>query len=808
MKNTLVLLKNKSVLIILLLFAITNVMAQEKISLDEDWKFHFGHAANAEKDFDYSKTALLHKSNVYATTIVHPKFIDSTWQKINVPHDWAVELPFVKSEQVEMDSHGYKPVGGAYPETSIGWYRKHFSVDKSKSKKRFEMQFDGIYRNAEIWLNGFYVGTNFSGYVGNSYDVSDYINFEGDNVLVIRVDATQYEGWFYEGAGIYRHVWLHITDKVFIPEDGVFVYADVKDKKATVTVETTVQNNLLNQANATVYSYITDRKGTVLAKTAIQKIKLDSRKGQTIKQRLQLKNPELWSLENPYLYRVVSVLQSENQIVHQTKTRFGIKTVKFDAKEGFFLNGKPLKIQGTNNHQDHAGIGSALPDYMQYYRIKLLKEMGCNAYRASHNAPTPELLEACDSLGMLVLDEQRLLNSSPEYIDQFTRILKRDRNHPSVFLWSIGNEEQNIQGNEYGKKIAQTLLAIQKDIDPTRTSTYAADMGNDFKGVNEVIPIRGFNYREYAVADYHKDHPNQPLLGTEMGSTVTTRGIYEKDDTRAYVPDQDITHPWWASKAETWWKLAAENNYWLGGFIWTGFDYRGEPTPYKWPNINSHFGIMDVCGFPKNIYYYYKSWWTNEDVLHLSPHWNWPDKVGKPIDVWVNSNADEVELFLNEKSLGKKTMERNSHLQWNVFYEPGTLEAIAYKKGKKITAKIETTGQATTVVLTPDKTILMADGKDATVVNISITDEKGREVPTANNLLAFTISENAKIIGVGNGDPSSHEADMCKEGNWQRSAFNGKCQVIIQSGKNVGDIKLEAKSNGLKSGAVLLQLKK
>jgi beta-galactosidase len=808
MKNTLVLLKNKYVLIIFFLFAITNVMAQEKISLDEDWKFHFGHAANVEKDFDYSKTALLHKSNVYATTIVHPKFIDSTWQKINVPHDWAVELPFVKSEQVEMDSHGYKPVGGAYPETSIGWYRKHFSVDKSKSNKRFEMQFDGIYRNAEIWLNGFYVGTNFSGYVGNSYDVSDYINFEGDNVLVIRVDATQYEGWFYEGAGIYRHVWLNCTDKTFIPEDGVFVHSNVKGNNAEVTIETTVQNNDLKNSNSIVYSYITDRNGKILVKTKEQKVNLGILKNQTIKQHLQLKNPELWSLENPYLYRVVSVLQSENQIIHQTKTRFGIKSVQFDAKEGFFLNGKHIKIQGTNNHQDHAGIGSALLDYMQYYRIKLLKEMGSNAYRASHHAPTPELLEACDSLGMLVIDEQRLLNSSPEYIDQFKRLLKRDRNHPSVFLWSIGNEEQNIQGNEYGKKITQTLLAIQKDIDPSRTSTYAADMGNDFKGVNEVIPIRGFNYREYAVADYHKDHPNQPLLGTEMGSTVTTRGIYEKDELRGYVPDQDITHPWWASKAETWWKLAAENNYWLGGFIWTGFDYRGEPTPYKWPNINSHFGIMDVCGFPKNIYYYYKSWWTNEDVLHLSPHWNWPDKVGKPIDVWVNSNADEVELFLNEKSLGKKTMERNSHLQWNVLYEPGTLEAIAYKKGKKITAKIETTGQATSVVLTPDKTILMADGKDATVVNISITDEKGREVPTANNQLAFTISENAKIIGVGNGDPSSHEADTCKEGNWQRSAFNGKCQVIIQAGKNVGDVKLEAKSNGLKSGAVLLQLKK
>ncbi|MBA4154130.1 beta-galactosidase GalA [Flavobacterium sp.] len=782
--------------------------AQEKISLDEDWKFHFGHAANPEKDFDYSKTALLHKSNVFATTIVNPKFVDTAWTKVNVPHDWVVELPFVKSEQVEMDSHGYKPVGGAYPETSIGWYRKHFTVDKAKSNKRFEIQFDGIYRNAEIWLNGFYVGTNFSGYVGNSYDVSNYIHFEGDNVLVVRVDATQYEGWFYEGAGIYRHVWLNITDKIFIPQDGVFVHSEIKGKNAIVTIETTVQNNHLKTTGGLVYAYITDRNGKVLAKTAEQKITLGTYKDITVKQKINLNNVRLWSLEDPYLYKVISVVQSNNQIAHQTKTRFGIKTVKFDAKEGFFLNGNPLKIQGTNNHQDHAGIGSALPDYMQYYRIKLLKEMGSNAYRTSHNAPTPELLEACDSLGMLVVDEQRLLNSSPEYIDQFKRLLKRDRNHPSVFLWSIGNEEQNIQGNDYGKKIAQTLLAIQEDLDPTRTSTYAADMANDFKGVNEVIPIRGFNYREYAVADYHRDHPNQPLLGTEMGSTVTTRGIYEKDEIRAYVPDQDITHPWWASKAETWWKLAAENKYWLGGFVWTGFDYRGEPTPYKWPNISSHFGILDVCGFPKNIYYYYQSWWSTKDVLHISPHWNWPEKVGKPIDVWVNSNADDVELFLNGKSLGKKTMPRNSHLEWQVTYEPGTLEAVGYKKGKKITTKVETTGNAYAVVLSPDKTILTADGKDATVFNISITDEKGREVPYADNMVKFYISGDAKIIGVGNGDPSSHEPDKCREGAWQRSAFNGKCQVIIQAGKTVGTVKFEAKSNGLQAASATLNIVK
>lgn len=801
-------ISNRINLVLLISFLILNgyqVNAQKKISLDEDWKFHFGNSSNPEKDFDYSKTALLHKSNVFATTIISPKFVDTTWTKISIPHDWVVSLPFVNSPQVEMDSHGYKPVGGMYPETSIGWYRKHFSVDKNDDGKRFELQFDGIYRNAEIWFNGFYVGTNFSGYVGNSYDVSDYVNFDGDNVIVVRVDATQYEGWFYEGAGIYRHVWLNIHNNVNIPNDGVFVHSKVNGKNATVTIETDVVNKNLTSSSGTIYSYITDRNGKQITKTSEQKFTLSVSGTATIKQKISVNNANLWSLENPYLYKVIAIVKQNNQIIDQKKVNFGIRTIEFDAKKGFFLNGKKIKIQGTNNHQDHAGIGSALPDFMQYYRIKLLKEMGSNSYRASHNAPTPELLDACDSLGMLVVDEQRLLNSSPEYVDQFKRILLRDRNHPSVFLWSIGNEEQNIQGNDYGKRIAKSLLAIQQELDPTRTSTYAADMANDFKGVNEVIPIRGFNYREYAVADYHRDHPNQPLLGTEMGSTVTTRGIYEKDEIRAYVPDQDITHPWWASKAETWWKLAAENEYWLGGFVWTGFDYRGEPTPYKWPNISSHFGILDVCGFPKNIYYYYKSWWTNEDILHISPHWNWPKKVGKPIDVWVNTNADDVELFLNGKSLGKKAMPRNSHLQWEVNYEPGTLEAVAYKNGKKLSSKIETTSYATKVLAVADKTSIVADGKDGVIVNISIVDEKGREVPNANNMVYFSLSGDAKIIGVGNGDPSSHEADKCENGFWQRSAFNGKCQVIIQAGKSVGDVKLEVKSNGLQTNTITIK---
>ncbi len=783
------------------------VKAQEKISLDEGWKFHFGNAAHPEKDFDYSTISLFHKSNVFTTTVINPKFVDTSWTTVNVPHDWAVALSFQNTTSFDIESHGYKTIGGLYPETSIGWYRKHFSVSKSKSDKRFEIQFDGIYRNATVWINGFYLGTNFSGYVGKSYDVTDYMNFDAENVMVVRVDATQNEGWFYEGAGIYRHVWLNERNNLHIPEDGLYVSSEVNDNNVTIFTETVVENKNSVPSDCMMYTYLTDRDGKIIAKSDTQKISLPINGKTTITQKLSLQNARLWSLDDPYLYRAVSVIEENGKITDQIKSKFGIRTLKFDAKEGFSLNGKHIKIKGTNNHQDHAGIGSALPDYMQYYRIKLLKEMGSNAYRTSHHAPTPELLQACDSLGMLVLDEQRLLNSSPEYTEQFRRLIIRDRNHPSVFLWSIGNEEQTIQGTEQGKKIAQSLLSIQKELDASRTSTYAADMGNDYKGVNEVIPIRGFNYREYAVADYHRDHPNQPLLGTEMGSTVTTRGIYVKDSIRGYVPDQDITHPWWASKAETWWKLAAENNYWMGGFVWTGFDYRGEPTPYHWPNINSHFGIMDVCGFPKNIYYYYQSWWTDKDVLHISPHWNWPDKIGKPIDVWVNSNADAVELLLNGKSLGKKTMPRNSHLQWQVKYQPGTLEAVGYKKGRKIVSKIETTGKAFSVKLNPDKTTLTADGKDATVINISITDEKGREVPIADNLVKFNLIGNVKIIGVGNGDPSSHEPDQCKEGAWQRSAFNGKCQIIIKAGKTAGSVTLEAQSDGLNPANITLNLK-
>ncbi|MDI9871770.1 beta-galactosidase GalA [Flectobacillus roseus] len=773
--------------------------SRTKTNFDKDWRFHLGHFSNPDKDFNYGLTNLFYKSGSAVNTAIDPKFVDSSWTKLNLPHDWVVALPFVKSEDAHVESHGFKPVGGQFPETSIGWYRKHFSLTPADSGSRYSVQFDGIYRDANVWINGFYLGNNKSGYLGASYDITDFLNFHKDNVIVVRVDASQYEGWFYEGAGIYRHVWLNRYQNAHIQEDGIFAYSEIKGNKANIMVETTFKNEDYKSDNLTITSYLLDRNGKVVAKSPEQAFTLKAQEEKMASQAISIANPRLWSLEDPYLYKIKVELKSQGKVVDQQQFRFGIRTIDIKPN-GVFVNGKHVKILGTNNHQDHAGVGSAMPDYLQYYRIGLLKNMGSNAYRASHHAPTPELIEACDSLGMLLLDEQRLLNSGTEYMNQFERLIKRDRNHASVFLWSIGNEEGWIQKNTVGKRIALTLLAKQKQLDPTRTSTYAADLANHFAGVNEVIPVRGFNYRQFAVEDYHKDHPTQPIIGTEMGSTVTTRGIYEKDTIRGYVPDQDITAPWWASKAEEWWKLAANNDFWLGGFIWTGFDYRGEPTPYRWPNVNSHFGMMDVCGFPKNLYYYYQSWWTDKDVLHIAPHWNWQGKEGQPINVWVNSNADEVELFLNEKSLGKKVMPRNGHLNWSVNYAAGKLEAVGWKKGRKITTKVETTGLPYEVVVTPYKTTAIADGKDLSIINISVVDKEGREVPNADNLIKFKLKGDAKIIGVGNGDPSSHEPDQCAEGMWQRSLFNGKCQVIVQMGENPSMIQFEALATGLYAG--------
>lgn len=820
----------------------TPASPRQHISLDQHWKFHLGDAADPTRDFNFRTVSIFAKSGKSGGTAIAADFKDNDWRDISLPHDWAVELPFEYSPDPDVMSHGYKPVGGHYPSTSIGWYRKHFTVAPADSGNRFVVRFDGIYRDSKVWINGFYLRGNASGYSGFTCDITDFLRYGQDNVLVVRVDASQYEGWYYEGAGIYRHVWLNKYNNVHIAEDGLFVHSTVGPGASVVTIETTVANDNTKPATTSVAAFLTTRDGALIGRSPAQSITIGPNEERTVIQTVAVKNPRLWSPETPYLYRAGATLRAAASlhstaapaILDEKRIRIGIRSIRIDSS-GLYVNGVRTEIKGVNNHQDHAGVGTAMPDYLQYYRARLLKEMGVNASRTSHNPPTPEWLDACDSLGLLVLDENRLLNSGEEYLDQFHRLILRDRSRACVFLWSLGNEEGFVQTRPVGRTIAATLIARQKEWDPTRTCTYAADVANVYRGINEVIPVRGFNYRIAGVDPYHADHPGQPIIGTEMGSTVTTRGIYQKDTVNGYVPDEDITYPWWANTAEQWWSLAAGKPWWLGGFVWTGFDYRGEPTPYRWPNINSHFGVMDMCGFPKNIYYYYKSWWTDEDVLHIAPHWNWKGKEGQPIPVWVYSNADEIELFLNGKSLGKKMMPRNGHLEWSVNYEPGTLSAVAFKKGKKLTASVETTGAPREVVVTPYKTTMLADGSEATVVNISVADRQGRVVPDADRLIHFRTTGDLHIIGTGNGDPSSHEPDKPFSGRppipssglpgadsiaerqfsthqtgadsiAERHLFNGHCQVILQSGAHPGMTHFEATADSLQPGSTDISL--
>lgn len=796
-------MKKNISLCVLLLFALaanTQTITQQ---FDEDWRFAFGNANDPSQDFNYSQSLLFAKTGAARGTAIDRSFNDSAWQKLKLPHDWAVELPFVESSNFDVQSHGYKPVGGFFPGTSIGWYRKSFNVSLKDSGQIFRISFDGVFRDASFWINGFYLGNHKSGYTGTSFNITDYLDYHQPNVIVVRVDATQYEGWFYEGAGIYRHTWLSKSAPLHFGEFPPYITTNVNGKTATINFVSEIQNEYSTKQTFRFQNHILDREGRILTSTQTENITLQPGETKSVTGKIILKNAVLWDLENPYLYRLSSTINN-NSVSDKQVYRFGIRTIDVKA-DGVFLNGKYIKILGTNNHQDHAGVGAAMPDALQYYRIRRLKQMGSNAYRTSHNPPTPELLDACDSLGMLVMDENRYLNGNQQYMDDWKWLLKRDRSRASVFMWSIGNEEGWVQATAVGRNIAARLLAVQKELDPGRTSTYAADLPNVFNGINEVIPVRGFNYREYAVEDYHKSHPSQPIIGTEMGSTVTTRGIYIKDTIKCYVPDQDITAPWWASKAETWWKLASEKRFWLGGFIWTGFDYRGEPTPYQWPNISSHFGVMDVCGFPKNIYYYYKSWWSNKDVIHISPHWNHDGEEGKPINVWVNSNADSVSLLLNGRDLGIKKMPKDGHIEWPVNYEAGKLEAIGHKHGKEISTTIQTTSQPFELMVSPSKTTLLADGKDVVVLNIAVLDRAGNIVSTADIKIKFSLTGDAKIIGTGNGDPSSYEKDSYNDTVGYRSAFNGLAQVIVQSGKTISTIHFSAKAEGLWEGATDLE---
>ena len=575
---------------------------RERILFDEGWRFHLGNASDPAKDFGYGTGALWAKTG-WGPGAINPAFDDSRWREMDLPHDWVVEEDFLEGGDGDHMSHGYKPVSRIYPETSIGWYRKRFTLPKEDEGKRIKLDFDGVFRDSRVWVNGHPVARCESGYQGFGADISDQVNYGGENTVVVRADASQYEGWFYEGGGIYRHVWLSKLSPVHVPKWGTFVTSQVGKDSATVTGQTEVANESGAKAKVEIKWTVLDPTGKTVAESG-QSATLDPWKTNTYSPKFKVAQPKLWDIETPNLYTLVTRVAQGGQNVDEYKTKFGIRTIKFDKDKGFFLNGKRVQIQGMCCHQDHAGVGAALPDRLQYFRIEQLKKMGVNAYRTSHNPPTPELLNACDELGMLVMDETRNLGSGEEVLSQLTTLIRRDRNHPSVFIWSIGNEEPE-QTSPRGKRVAETMVRTAHELDPTRLATCAQNSGSD-AGLSTIVDVRGFKYFNICNIDnYRKNHPDQFLIGTEEASTVSTRGEYVVDAAKGYLSAYDKHKPGWGALAEEWMQFYMARPWLSGAFVWTGFDYRGEPTPYQWPCINSHFGILDTCGFPKDLFYYY-----------------------------------------------------------------------------------------------------------------------------------------------------------------------------------------------------------
>ena len=806
-------MKRLHLLLLVLSMQVLGLQAQEcvreTIRLDKGWKFAFGHAADPQKDFgngtEYfnylTKANSIHNEGPYAV-----KFNDSIWQEVQIPHDWVTTLPYAPGAS---HSHGYKTVGWKYPETSVGWYRKTLTIPDDDLGKHLTLRFDGIFRNARVWFNGFYMGTEPSGYVTQVYDITPYINYGGDNLICVRADASLEEGWFYEGAGIYRDVWLEKSAEVSVAPFGTFVYADLKQPydMALVHVKTEVTNSGLRTQQYTVEQRLLDAEGREVAHADGHANPLKAKETRMTQHMMKLTNPHLWSTTDPYLYKVETTVKVDGKVVDVYTTTTGFRDIVFDAEKGFLLNGEPLKLKGVNMHQDHAGVGAAIPDALQVWRIRQLKAFGCNAYRASHNPMTPALLDICDREGILVIDENRLMGINDEHLRLLERMIRRDRNHPSIILWSDGNEEWGLENTIQGTRLAEAMREYTRLFDPTRPSTVANAGGTELiKGLDVV----GFNYIvQNDVDNRKKANPSWKIVGTEETTGCGTRGVYfqESGDRRQegrMISINRTDKPGVENVIERGWQFYAERPWAAGLFYWTGFDYRGEPNPLKYPAHDSEFGILDYCGFPKDEAYYLKSWWTDEPVLHIFPHWNLQGHEGEEIELWAYSNCDEVELIVNGKKAGRQTMPKNGHLKWKAVYQPGKVVAIGYKGGKRImTQTIETTKPAYKTVLKADRRALKADGRDVAVITVEVQDQKGRFVPDACPVLSFRLEGAGRILGAGNGDPMYLGEDHPKENDCRAfsiPAFNGLAQVLIQSSETPSPLVLSCESEGLKTG--------
>lgn len=768
-------------------------------------------------------------------------FDDHAWRVLDLPHDWAIEGDFYA-----LNPSGAN--GGALP-GGIGWYRKHLNLNDNDASSHYVLHFDGAYMNTSVYVNGQLVGMRPYGFISFSCDITPYLKKQGDNVVAVKVDnSKQPNSRWYTGCGIYRHVYLMKSSDIRIEEWGVQALTEVKKGKGKVSLNTKIENPSGRSRRVIVHQTLWNKAHQMVSK-ASKACQVEA-KGATISQLLNVNKPQLWSLESPNLYTVTTEIEENGRILDRDTISIGLRNVAFDVKKGFFLNGKNIKINGVCLHGDLGCLGTAINEDALYRQLLMMKDMGVNAIRCSHNPPAPELLNLCDSMGLLVMDEafdswmqgKTTYDYSIYFKTWAERDLKdmvlRDRNHPSIILWSIGNEvleqwnktksatvaleDVNILLNNSrdktllsttdtlnaSAKLTQFLASIVRRYDPTRLIS---------AGCNEVSPnnnlfksgaldVIGFNYHQKKVADVPQNFPGKPFIMTETVSALHTRGYYRMPSDSLYrwpTHKRPFTEPsfmcssydnscaYWGSTHEQTWDIVKHTPYCSGQFIWTGFDYIGEPTPFNFPARSSYFGIVDLAGFPKDVYYLYQSEWTNKPVLHVFPHWNWIE--GQAIDLWCYYNqADEVELFINGKSQGvrKKSNEHEYHVAWHVTYEPGEVRVVARKKGKQVNEKtVRTAGAPHHIRLTPNHNVLKANGRSLSFVTVEVVDKEGNLCPWADQNIQFTLTGEGKIAGVDNGSPFSLERFQANS----RHAFFGKCMVVVQAGKAPSVIKLTAK---------------
>lgn len=795
-------MKKKYLLIIaVLLCNALQAQLRQTIDFNDNWKFYLGNDSTA----------------------INENYNDASWSTITLPHDWSIEGNFSKDNPATTQ-------GGALP-GGIGWYRKTFTLADVDSEKKIAITFDGVYRNSEVWINGHYLGKRPNGYISFRYDLTPYLKFgRAKNTIAVKVDnAQQPNSRWYSGSGIYRKVTLEITRGWALKPEDVFVYSRMMNSN---TARLFANAKLVtNNTDLEIWAELYDPKGKFIARMRADKIN----ENHEFSFFFDLHKPALWSTINPVLYKIkFSVFVAARQMDEYTTT-MGIRTIHFDREKGFFLNNKPLKIKGVCMHHDLGALGAAFNYRAAERQLQLLKNMGCNAIRTSHNPPAPEFLDLCDKMGFLVMDEafdmwQKKKNKY-DYAADFKEwhkqdledMVLRDRNHPSVFMWSVGNEIRE-QFDSTGIAITKELVKIVKDLDPTRPVTAAlteTDTVKNFIYQSNALDVIGWNYNENNFPQFLNKYPGKIFIGSETTSALETRGHYDlpSDSIRVWPPKgkkeiENVNGDWtasaydnvkagWGSTHEETWKIIKKYDFLSGLFVWTGFDYLGEPTPYPWPARSSYFGIVDLAGFPKDVYYMYQSEWTDKPVLHIFPHWNYTP--GKVIDVWAYySNADEVELFLNNQSLGvRKKINDELHVMWRVPFTPGTLKAISRKNGKTVLERtIKTAGPAYKIELTADRKTIQAGGKDLCFVTARITDKEGNLVPDADNLINFSITGNARLAATDNG----YQADTLTFLSPQRRAWKGMALAIIRSAPKKGNSTLMATAPGLISGTIALKI--